>query len=383
MTDKPPVIMGWCPGALRPMRSGDGLVVRIRPHAGRISPEQAAAIADAAGRHGNGLIDLSARANLQIRGVTEASHSALMNELAPFGLLDPDLVTETRRNITISPFAEADDLAGALENALAAAPVLPGKFGFVLDPGPRRWLARTPGDIRIEGGVGGGLILRADGAATGRLVSRDEAPQAALALARWFATSGGVKAGRGRMAAHLARGARLPATLSGDIKPAPVEPTPGPGLGPEGALVGFAFGQMAAQTFSRLARTGHGLRITPWRMILIEGAADFPDIPGLVTDPLDPILKVVACSGAPDCLQAFAPTRPLARALAPVLAPHLGKDGLLHVSGCAKGCAHPREAALTLTATSGGFDLVRNGRAADPGRPCHPDDLPALLTGAP
>ncbi len=24
-------IKGWCPGALRPMQSGDGLVVRIRP----------------------------------------------------------------------------------------------------------------------------------------------------------------------------------------------------------------------------------------------------------------------------------------------------------------------------------------------------------------
>ena len=26
-----PVIQGWCPGALRPMMSGDGLVVRVRP----------------------------------------------------------------------------------------------------------------------------------------------------------------------------------------------------------------------------------------------------------------------------------------------------------------------------------------------------------------
>ena len=24
-------IKGWCPGALRPMLSGDGLVVRVRP----------------------------------------------------------------------------------------------------------------------------------------------------------------------------------------------------------------------------------------------------------------------------------------------------------------------------------------------------------------
>ena len=31
---KGPIIKGWCPGALRPMPSGDGLVVRVRPKAG-------------------------------------------------------------------------------------------------------------------------------------------------------------------------------------------------------------------------------------------------------------------------------------------------------------------------------------------------------------
>ncbi len=30
-------VRGSCPGALRPMESGDGLIVRVRPHAGRIS----------------------------------------------------------------------------------------------------------------------------------------------------------------------------------------------------------------------------------------------------------------------------------------------------------------------------------------------------------
>ena len=47
------------------------------------------------------------------------------------------------------------------------------------------------------------------------------------------------------------------------------------------------------------------------------------------------MLRVIACTGAPGCLQAHAATRPLARALAPKL------TETLHVSGCAKGCAHP------------------------------------------
>ena len=40
-----PIIRGWCPGALRPMQSGDGLVVRLRPQAGRLTAVQAAGVA--------------------------------------------------------------------------------------------------------------------------------------------------------------------------------------------------------------------------------------------------------------------------------------------------------------------------------------------------
>ena len=43
-----PIIQGWCPGALRPMASGDGLVVRVRAHGGRLSQAQARGIADLA-----------------------------------------------------------------------------------------------------------------------------------------------------------------------------------------------------------------------------------------------------------------------------------------------------------------------------------------------
>ncbi len=60
--------------------------------------------------------------------------------------------------------------------------------------------------------------------------------------------------------------------------------------------------------------------------------------------------RVIACTGAPGCLQASVETRALARALAP----HV-PGGMLHVSGCAKGCAHPGAAPLMVTATPGGL----------------------------
>ena len=81
-------IKGWCPGVLSPMLSGDGLLVRVRPHAGRLMPGQAAGIAALADRYGNGVLDLTTRANLQLRGVSPASHRALMNGLLDLGLVD-------------------------------------------------------------------------------------------------------------------------------------------------------------------------------------------------------------------------------------------------------------------------------------------------------
>ena len=76
----------------------------------------------------------------------------------------------------------------------------------------------------------------------------------------------------------------------------------------------------------------------------------------------DSLRRVHACTGAPGCRQALQPTRPLARRLAA----RLPAGAVLHVSGCAKGCAHPAPADLTLTATACGFDLVRRGKAGDP-----------------
>jgi precorrin-3B synthase len=355
-------VKGWCPGALRPMMSGDGLVVRVRPHGGRLTQTQAQGIAIASKTHGSGVIDLSARANVQLRGVRADSHLALLDALANLGLLDPDVETETHRNLIVTPFWKSGDgtqaLAAAMEAALADAPALPGKFGFAIDTGPAPVLAAVSTDIRLERSADGTLILRPDGAAFGKPVSAEDAPGAALALAQWFLDTDGVTAGRGRMAAHIARGTPLPPGFT--TAPAAAKTPPGPGIHAGGVLVGFEFGQLDADTLAALTQLG-ALRITPWRMLLIEGAASPPDVNGLITDPADPRLRVTACTGAPGCPQALRPTRPLAR----TLAAHLPSGAHLHVSGCAKGCAHPGPAPFTLTATASGFDLIRNGRASD------------------
>lgn len=357
-------IKGWCPGALRPMESGDGLVVRVRPHGGCLSPDEAMAVAAGARDHGNGLIDLTSRANLQIRGVRPDGHLPLLQTLAAHGLIDTDPSFEARRNIIVTPLgegvgrAETLEIARRLEVGLADGPDLPGKFGFVVDTGSARVLAAAPADIRIERDEAGRLLVRAEGRETGLAADASTVADLALRLARWFVASGGVVEGRGRMARHLVAGAQLDAALSGDVWPAQSSLlTVGPRA--EGVLVGAAFGQLEADALAALAGLGHEIRVTPWRMLLVVGKGDLPAMPGLTLQPGDPFLSVSACSGAPACPQALAPTRDLARFLAPFVP--LGRH--LHVSGCAKGCARQEPSAFTLCATSSGFDLIRSGTA--------------------
>lgn len=336
------------------MLSGDGLVVRIRPRGGRLSAVQVAGIADLAVKHGNGLIDLSARANLQLRGVTEPSYDALMAGLQRLGLLDISAEAEARRNILVTPFWQDGDgaqaIAAGLALALAAedAPDLPGKFGFAVDTGAVPVLGAASADIRIEQGLVG-LICRADGAATGQPVTVDTAVEAALRLAHWFVDSGGAPDGRGRMAAHLS-GGKTKFSYENFCDPAP---------GPHalGVLVGLEFGQISAAALARLGP----MRLTPWRMVLLEGVEDAPDLPGLISRADDPLLRVVACTGAPDCPQGLQATRGLARGLAGFVP----KGRLLHVSGCAKGCAMPKTQAMTLIGQSAGFGFIPNGLASD------------------
>lgn len=369
-------VKGWCPGALRPMMSGDGLVVRVRPFGGRLRSAQADGIASLAAAHGNGMLDLSSRGNIQIRGVTENSHAPLIEGLRSMGLIDPTPEIESRRNLLVVPFWTAGDvtetLAADVTEALAAAdaPVLPGKFGFAIDTLAAPLLQSASADVRLERDLDGGLILVADGMATGKPVTLGTAAAEALALAAWFTQKRGAAS---RMAALIGAGTKpeghsIPRQWN-DFKPVP-------GYLVTGALVGLVFGQMRVETLSVLAKYG-SLRLTPWRLLLVENASKLSDIDGVITDPNDPMLRITACTGAPNCAQALGRTRALGRSLAP----HLGPDRALHISGCTKGCAYPQAAPLTLLAQKSGFALIEGGTAADtPTRTgLGPDELKDLI----
>jgi precorrin-3B synthase len=201
-------------------------------------------------------------------------------------------------------------------------------------------------------------------------VAEAHAIEEMIALARDALSSGLGK----RMGAMLAQGFALLAGYC--VQRQQRQPPPPPGAVEQGFLVGFAFGQIHAETLRALSNLGP-LRMTPWRMMLVEDICEPPQLDGLITRPDDPLRRVVACTGAPGCSQGLAAVRPLARSLAP----RVPSGKILHVSGCAKGCAHPRVADLTLVAVRDGFNFMRDARPSDPPERRHvqPEKLSELI----
>lgn len=354
------------------MASGDGLLVRVRPRLARLTRAQALGLCELSRRLGSGLVDLTHRANLQLRGVRPGDHAAVVGALCALGLVDADATPETWPAVLVAPdWRAGDDTEGLALELLARRgelPALPPKFGFAVDAGAAPVLADAPADVRIERARSGGLIVRADGAPAGHAVARADAVDTALAMARWFAsTADAVRPASRRMRAH-----RQALDWTGgppSLEPAAASaPPPAPGPSPLGPVYGVAFGRIEAAALAALLRDSGAvaLRLTPSRLLILEGgrrcAAD-PFIDGAD----DPLLRVDACPGAPACASATVATHALARALAASLATAGGGGGppSLHVSGCAKGCARARPADLTLVGRDGAFDLVRQGRAWD------------------
>lgn len=358
------MIRGWCPDAWRPMMAGDGLLVRIRPRLSRLTRADLLALCEAAETHGNGAIDLTNRANLQLRGLTGTSWPALLSDLQRHQLIDADPAHEARRNILTAPdWRPGDDthgIATALLRRLPDLPDLPPKMGLAIDAGSAPILTHTPADFRVERSATGPLILRAEGHATGTAITANEAPDALIALTHWFLASGGADARR--MARHTAP---LPTWATGTLTPAPTR-TPPP---PSPHVRGIPFGRTDARELAAFlhASEAQALRLTPWRRIILEDGRD--DAPGFLTAP-SPLLAVDACPGAPACPQASVETRALATRLAPLV------PGTLHVSGCAKHCARPRTHAADtiLTGRNGRFDLAHPPRSG-----LSPDQVLALF----
>ena len=353
-----PRIKGWCPGTWRPMATGDGLLVRVRPPLGQLSREQTLALCEAAETFGSGLIELTSRANLQLRGVTEESWPPLMAFLVEHQLVSDDPDTERQPQLMLAPaWQKGDDtptIARLLQARGSELATMPGKVGIAIDAGKAPVLGDSAADFRIERSMEGGLLVRADGHALGTAVSdTDAAVEQLIRLTHWFVNTGGWESGR--MRRHTAP---LPDWAPADTVPASPGEKLAMGENREGMVIGLPVGRVAANTLrNAVSPTVSSVQVTPWRRLLLKDCDTLPAVVGLIRHNSDPRLSMDACPGAPFCEQASVATQPLAERLSGWV------EGTVHISGCAKGCARQRTAALCLTGRDGRFDVIINGRA--------------------
>jgi precorrin-3B synthase len=344
------------------MPAADGLLVRVRPVFGRIDAGAARQVA-AAAAHGNGLIDLTQRGNLQFRGFDLGSAASFAGIVGGLGVDQPvgtpGLMVSPLLGVDPAAAPEAGALAREIAGIVAGVTGLEGpaeKFAVSFDAGGVIGLGSVGADIAIRtaaiGAVGTGWVVDDEVCSAGDLV--------AVVRRRLEACAPALRAGRRPERMGMARAATVPplgfVAYTAD----------------RGAFgLGLVFGAMNANLLRLLADLaasfGDGvLRFTPWRAVVIAGVtqeaavrlADAAAAEGMIVAGPDWRFGVQACVGAPFCAAAGRATR--ADALA------LGDTGRgVHVSGCAKGCAHPGPAEVTLVGRDGRYDLVRNGRAGD------------------
>lgn len=395
-------VKGWCPGVLRPMQSGDGLIARVRPWCGAFGLDEARGVADAAQRFGNGHIDLTRRANLQIRGLSEKSMPGLQDAMEKLGLVDCDAEVEAGRNIMVSPLtgldpAEVDvrPVARTLADLLARDATLyglPSKFGFLVDGGGTVSIALERADISLKA-LGQTMAVGLDTPAGTDWIgstSFDDAARAAAVIASAFvglAREGGRLRDLGEE-----RFSQLRALACKGLGPVGdgLSGKPKRLVGAKRLVVGVAapFGRLEAPQLHRFAGLAEeagaaDIRLSPWRalyvgvrdvaaaQVLVEASRDI----GFIVDSEDPTLRIDACPGAPACRSSSVDTRRDALRLATS-----AFAGTIHISGCAKGCARSAPADLVLVGERGRYGVIRNGITRDlPERTVGVEDVGALL----
>jgi precorrin-3B synthase len=372
------------------METGDGLLARLTPSGSTIALDAFIGLCAAARRYGSGIIEITSRGSIQIRGLSA--------ELAPLFAADAAaLRIEGSDGIPVltDPF-KSDSLAAQLRTALAGtelAAQLSAKVSVVvdLDGFVADILLRTVDNTHLHVALGGDAIT----ASALGVVPLGRGADCVVRLFTWLAAL----SPHSRMREAVARGGLLAfKTAIADLLIDAPAPPPRPPFEPIGIHrhasgnmlgVGLPFGHSDSERLSGLAvaarRSGaSGVRTSPCRALLLMGlrpeaapalvaeAATF----GFIVDPRDPRRRVVACAGAPICASGQIATRAMALTIADA-ARLLPPGEIVHLSGCAKGCAHPAPAPLAVFGRDGRCDVFVDG---EPYNSVMPDELPNMLT---
>lgn len=382
---------GACPGLSSPMPTGDGLLVRLMP-AAPLRLDAFSGLCAAATQHGNGIIEVSARGSLQVRGLTPASAPRFAAAVADLAIAADDGVQIITNPLDDDPDQLIDmaDVVAALRAALTASRLLLSpKVSVIVDGGGLLHLDALAADVRLRAISPAGqprfaVGLAGDAATTTWLgsVTPEQVVDVVLRLL-------------GRVASHgaSARTADIVSAVGADAirteLGSGLESSPPPPPRPPAKMIGCyplrdsrvavgvapAFGHAGADELVELARiaTAHGvaaIRPAPARALLLIGAvaANVPSLTaaaerlGFIVRADDPRRRIAACPGAPSCASGMIASRSLAAALAPLMAD--ARPGVtIHISGCQKGCAHPGAASLTVVGSERGCGIVHHGPA--------------------
>jgi precorrin-3B synthase len=395
---------------LRIVQARDGGICRVKLPGGRVTVAQALAISAAAARHASGVLEITNRANLQIRGVRAGEEQGLIDALLAAELGPNNSGADDVRNLMLSPAAGVDahqlldvrPLAEQVLNLLESNETLhqlSAKFALQLDGGEDLAMLEHHHDLWISAldtqrfGFG---LASAPGEALAA-VDAEQVPALVNACLELFLQHANPEHTRMR---HLlkqmpvedflaALQARLPFALqrNADViawrRPAAepwahlgIRTQRQPGLVQIGAAP--VLGRISAAQLAAVAQLTHdALYLTPWQSLLLRDvpAAQAPAVIaqlndlGLLTDSARPLARLIACSGSTDCGKGLAASKADALLLAQLLAGK-GPVDQVHLSACTRSCAAAHVAPHTLLAVAEGrYDLYkRDSNAAGFGR---------------
>ena len=179
-----PLRRGACPGLSAPMPTGDGLLVRLRP-IGTVALAAFEKLCAAAQEHGNGVIEVTTRGSIQVRGLSEQSAPLFAEAVARLGIATedgPPVLSNPLAGLDSAEILDAAALAADLRNALAETSLaerLAPKVSVVIDGGGlhldgiaadiRLAAEATPGGPVLRVGIGGDSVSATElGAVRGR-----------------------------------------------------------------------------------------------------------------------------------------------------------------------------------------------------------------------
>ncbi|MBW3652838.1 MAG: precorrin-3B synthase [Actinobacteria bacterium] len=346
-----------CPGILVLHEAADGWLARVRVPGGRLASVALLALAALSEELGNGLVDLTARANVQLRGLAPNAADVLAPRLEVAGLL-PSQAHDRVRNVLASPLAgrapdaldDVDDVVTLLDAQVIDGHRLrdlPRRFCFLVDDGSGAGREVGP-DVTIAARGGGRFGVALDGrpvefegdarTAVGVAVGAAEAFVALRGDAwRLSETPGGpakIAAILGMTLAPVTRAAR-----TRGFGPGLIEQRDG-----RFALTALApLGQLWPSLLRVLAATGGDVRVSTRRTVTLvdlePGAVgttrEVLAAAELVMDPASGWVGLTACAGTAGCRRALGDVRAAATLRAQVRA---ATDPPEHWAACERRC---------------------------------------------